>query len=776
MLLSAQPIETTHIEAIQSLIMKALLQQYWYLGLVLCSFISVIDAFIPCRSIRTTGSTSPGITETLRPFALTFGVGPVPNSKGPGAAQSIKTKSRLLLYSALPPAISIESLSCSHNGGETYQLQDVSYVLPRGSKQGLVGRNGCGKSTLLKILASACCGYQEEGIVFQGKVTSPRDVRVGFCEQEPLMPTDVTVADALLGVGSDMSDARFNVVRTYRMALNQANEQPDAFAAASAAMDSYNSWSVLTKAEEIASKLRVHHLQDKPLSFLSGGERKRVALAAALIQEPDVLLLDEPTNHLDLAAIQWLSDLILDNRKLTILVVTHDRAFLESVCTTILELDRGSLYTYPGNYAAFLEQKEARLALEDAALQNMKASYKTELDWMRRQPQARQTKSKSRIDAFYKLQQAMSPRQLDPNLNLGELQGGKRRLGGTILKLNDVSLRFGPDKVLLDNFSYDFIKGDRIGIVGRNGVGKSTFIRILYGAQAIDGGTVERGETLVFGVYDQMGLVLLPSEETTTVMQFVLDQVQDAQGDALSEAPEKARKMLTQFEFPRQRWTERVSMLSGGERRRLQLLSVLSKNPNFLILDEPSNDLDLNTLSALESYLADFEGVLVIVSHDKFFTDKVTDHLFVFEGNGAVKDYLGSLSEYAECLIEQEKTYFSSSSGGSSGDSLNVHEGDGDGKKKSSYKEDKVARNDRRNTLRKLSKEMDNVENSITKLKARAASLQSEIESSDGEGWSVLADLTAKWNAVNEEIDEKETRWLELAEAIEELEEEFADA
>ncbi len=447
-----------------------------------------------------------------------------------------------------------------------------------------------------------------------------------------------------------------------------------------------------------------------------------------------MLLLDELTNHLDLAAIQWLSNLILDNRKLTILVVTHDRAFLETVCRTILELDRGSLYSYEGSYAAFLEQKEARLALEDAAMQNLKANYKTELEWMRRQPQARQTKSKSRIDAFYKLQQATTPRQLDPNWNLGDLQGGKRRLGGTILKLVDVSLAFGPDKVLLDHFSYDFIKGDRIGIVGRNGVGKSTFIRILFGAQAIDGGTVERGETLVFGVYDQMGLVLLPSEETTTtVMQFVLDQVQDAQGEALSEAPEKARKLLTQFEFPRPRWMERVSMLSGGERRRLQLLSVLSKNHNFLILDEPSNDLDLNTLSALESYLADFEGVLVIVSHDKFFTDKVTDHLFVFEGNGAVKDYLGSLSaEYAECLIEQENNFFSSYSNNGNSGNANA----GEGTNKSSYKEDKAARNDCGSTLRKLTKEMDNTENSISKLKARAAVLQSEVESSDGaEGW-----------------------------------------
>jgi ABC transport system ATP-binding/permease protein len=666
------------------------------------------------------------------------------------------------LYSTLPPAISIENLSCSHDGGENYQLQEVSYVLPRGSKQGLVGRNGCGKSTFLKILASACCGLEEEGIVYQGRITSPRDVRVGFCEQEPPMPNDVTVGDALLGVGSNMSNDSFNTVRTYRMALNQATENPTAFAAASAAMDASNAWSILTKADEVATKLRVYHLQDKQLSSLSGGERKRVALAAALIQEPDVLLLDEPTNHLDLAAIQWLSDLILENRKLTILVVTHDRAFLETVCNTIVELDRGSLYSYPGNYAAFLEQKEARLALEDAAVQSAKANYKNELEWMRRQPQARQTKSKSRIDAFYKLEKATQPRRLDPNLNLANMKN-ERRLGGTILKINNASLSFGPEKILLEDFSYDFIKGDRIGIVGRNGVGKSTFIRMLYGAQPIDSGDVERGETLVFGVYDQMGLVLPAAE--MTVMEFVLDQVKDATGNTMAEAPEKARKLLTQFEFPRQRWQERVSMLSGGERRRLQLLSVLNKSPNFLILDEPSNDLDLNTLSALERYLEDFDGVLVIVSHDKFFTDKVTDHLFVFEGNGVVKDYLGSLSEYAECLIEQENTYH-----GSNKDSI-----DTDGKK-SNYKEDKAGRNDQRNTIRRLKKEVDNLDNAIEKLKAKASKLQGEIESSAGEGWSVLAELTDKLNVINEEIEAKETQWLDLAEELDSLSGVFADA
>jgi ATP-binding cassette subfamily F protein uup len=384
---------------------------------------------------------------------------------------------KVLYSSALAPAISIENLGCSHDGGGTYQLQDVSYVLARGSKQGLVGRNGCGKSTFLRILAEACCGRigsWDEGVVYTGQVTSPRDIRVGFVEQEPPMPTDVTVADALLGVGSNTAESSggsmrvYDAARAYRIALNNAEKDPDAFAAASATMDSCNAWSVLTKAEEVGTKLRVQHLQNEPLSKLSGGERKRVALAAALIQEPDVLLLDEPTNHLDLAAIQWLSDLILDNKKLTILVVTHDRSFLETVCSTILELDRGSLYSYQGNYAAFLEQKDARLAIEDAAFHSAKAKYRTELDWMRRQPQARQAKSKSRIDAFYKLEKATKPRMIDPNLSMNDMIDN-RRLGGNILALKDVSLSFGPNKNLLDNFSYEFIPGDRIGIVGRNG-------------------------------------------------------------------------------------------------------------------------------------------------------------------------------------------------------------------------------------------------------------------------------------------------------------------
>lgn len=298
----------------------------------------------------------------------------------------------------------------------------------------------------------------------------------------------------------------------------------------------------------------------------------------------------------------------------------------------------------------------------------------------------------------------------------------------------------------------------------KSGVGKSTFIKILSGEQPVDSGEVEPGETIVLGVYDQMGLVVPKAD--MTVMEYVVGEVKDSEGSALAEAPEQARKMLAQFEFPKPRWTERISMLSGGEKRRLQLLSVLSKNPNFLILDEPSNDLDLNTLTALEGYLADFTGVLVIVSHDKFFTDKVTDHLFVFEGNGSVKDYLGSLSEYADCLIEQENQYFSGNSADKNGADKTVN-----------YKEDKAKRNERRNELRKLKKEVVNLENAMEKLKPKAEKLQKEIDSTSGdEGWTVLAEMTDKLNAIHEQVEEKEMRWMEVSEELEILEAEFADA
>ncbi|KAL3810220.1 hypothetical protein ACHAXA_006360 [Cyclostephanos tholiformis] len=689
-----------------------------------------------------------------------------------------------------PPAISARDITCTFDGGNTYQLQSATYNLPRGGRVGLVGRNGCGKSTFLRILAEACGGAsndeyaKNDNILYTGSVERAKSVSLAFVEQEPPSPSDVTVLDAILGItrmttnvgnvrgggGNNNNnnsgmvtgiDAVYEVVRRYRLASIHAASDPHEFAMSASAMDDRDGWSVLTRAEEISTRLRVRHLEDMALSSLSGGERKRVALAAALVREPDVLILDEPTNHLDLAAIRWLTDLIRDRKKMTLLTVTHDRAFLEDVCDSILELDRGQFYSYDGSYSSYLSGKEERLANEDQAYRVAKGRYKAELDWMRRQPQARQTKQKARIDAFYKLEKSTKPRVRDPSLDLGE--EGQRRLGGNILKLRDVSLSFG-DKKILSDFSYDFNKGDRIGIVGRNGVGKSTFIHVLTGDQAVDSGMIEAGDTVVFGKYDQMGIPFL--DEAQSVLDFVKERVESSSGASMAEAPQEAMRMLKQFEFPRQRWSERVSMLSGGERRRLQLLAVLTKRPNFLILDEPTNDIDLDTLRALEGYLEEFKGVLVVVSHDRLFTDKVTNHLFVFEGNGMVKDYLGSLSDYAECLVEQEKSEDVSSS---SSDII-------DGDRKANYKEDKERRLERRNAIKRMKRDLSKIEPALERLRAKADEYQAKMDASADEGWTVLADLTEKLHGVNGEIEEKEMEWLELAETLESLEEEESDA
>jgi ATP-binding cassette subfamily F protein uup len=410
----------------------------------------------------------------------------------------------------LPPTISVENLSCTHNGGETWQLQEVNYVLARGAKVALIGRNGCGKSSFLKILAETCCvsgSFADTNYKYTGQVQLTRGLKVAHVEQEPPMPSDVTVGDAILGI-MDSSTATnvessnnnvnsnsknvFEVVRRYRLAVPRAEEDPEEFTAATAAMEARNGWAVLTKADEVSTKLRVFHLQDQPLSQLSGGERKRVALCAALVEEPDVLLLDEPTNFLSLAGVQWLADLLTCDPKLTLLMVTHDRAFLEDVSDRILELDRGKLYEHEGSYASYLQAKEERLAAEDAAIHSAKSKYRVELEWMRRQPQARQTKSKARIDAFYKLEKATKPRPLDPNLALDN--GAQQRLGTKIMSMRNVSLKFG-DRIMLDDFSYDFCSGDRICLAGANGIGKTTFVKLLTEEQQADAGEIEIGDS-----------------------------------------------------------------------------------------------------------------------------------------------------------------------------------------------------------------------------------------------------------------------------------------
>ena len=435
------------------------------------------------RTDSTKGSKLATSRPTYRSCLIRFAV---PTTDGASSSSS---------PSVAAPVLTVEGLSCTHNGGETWQLRDVDFNLQRGAKAALIGRNGTGKSTFLKILHESYLATHDlessysssTDYKYTGNVQVPKTIRISMVDQEPPLPDDVTVGDSILGitkstssVGTTLSNSKslMDVVRRYRVVSQQAerdsNYDADVFVKASADMDYLGGWDVLTKAEEIATKLKVHHLQDEPLSELSGGERKRVALCAALIEEPDVLLLDEPTNFLSLAGVEWLADLLTDRNnspKLTILMVTHDRAFLEQVCDQIIELDRGSLYEHVGSYSSYLQGKEERLAAEDAAIANAKSKYKVELEWMRRQPQARQSKSKARIDAFYKLEKSTKPRPHDPNLDLVQISNGdSRRIGSKIVSMKGVTLTFdgkndGEDatkRTMLDDFSYDFCNGDRI--------------------------------------------------------------------------------------------------------------------------------------------------------------------------------------------------------------------------------------------------------------------------------------------------------------------------
>lgn len=467
-----------------------------------------------------------------------------------------EAEAKTTIPTGLPPALLMEGLTCSHDSGTVYQLKDVSYILPRTRKIGLVGRNGCGKSTLMQILAETCChdydptttgqNNDKEPIVYSGTVECPRDITVAFVEQEPLSPTDVTVADALLGIKSNpsheastssssnnkLSNSKsvYQIVRNYGKVCNAVEFDEKAFTKASTDMDTSDGWDVLTKADEIATRLQLDPLKEQMLSQLSGGERKRVAIGAALVQSPDVLLLDEPTNHLDLKAIRLLSDIIADERKLTVLCITHDRSFLNEICDRIIELDDGALYGYDGDYADFLEGKAARLANADKVMSSAKKRFSRELAWMRKQPSGRQSKSKARQEAYYKLEKMTKPKRTTAKL---VLENDDRRLGTNILKMENVSLKFG-ERVMLDDFSYDFNAGDTIGIVGGNGVGKSTFLKMVAGSLEADSGTITPGETVVFGVYDQMGI---PLDDNQNVMDFVKQRVLARDGSTMAEAP-----------------------------------------------------------------------------------------------------------------------------------------------------------------------------------------------------------------------------------------------
>lgn len=517
--------------------------------------------------------------------------------------------------------LSVENISKAY--GERVLFENVSFGINKDQKIALIAKNGAGKSSLLKILIG-------QDTPDTGQVVSRKGLKIAFLSQEPALPEELTIEDYIFQEENPI----LKVIQQYEHALEHPGDEV-AYQKAFEAMERHEAWDFETQYKQILFQLKLTNLH-LPIKHLSGGQRKRLALANVLISKPDLIFLDEPTNHLDLEMIEWLENFFA-KEKMTLFMVTHDRYFLERVCNEILELDEGTLYSYKGNYTYFLEKKQQRLEQEQASQEKAKNLYVRELDWIRRQPKARTTKSKSRIDDFALIKEQAQKRRRE---HVVELEIAMQRLGSKIIELHNVVKKF-PEKTILDRFSYVFKRGERVGIIGKNGTGKSTFLNLLTGKITPDAGKIIIGETVQFGYYTQQGIEINPQEKVIDVIKKYGEYIPLLKGRTLS-----AAQLLERFLFDRKKQYDYVEKLSGGERKRLYLCTVLIQNPNFLILDEPTNDLDIVTLNVLEEFLLDYEGCLVIVSHDRYFMDKIVDHLFVFKGEGEVQDFPGNYSDY----------------------------------------------------------------------------------------------------------------------------------
>ncbi|MEH6680907.1 MAG: ABC-F family ATP-binding cassette domain-containing protein [Sediminicola sp.] len=517
--------------------------------------------------------------------------------------------------------LTVENIAKSY--GELILFQNLSFGINKDQKIALIAKNGSGKTSILNILA----GLDTPDT---GQVTFRKGTRVSYLSQEPDLNPELTIEGTIF----DSDNEILKVLSNYEKALENP-EDANAYQKAFEAMELNDAWDFETQYRQILSKLRFDDLTIK-VGMLSGGQKKRLALANALINKPDLLILDEPTNHLDLEMIEWLESYFA-KENITLFMVTHDRFFLERVCNEIMELDNGQLYSYKGNYSYYLEKKEARLEQEAVEHHKSKILYNQELTWMRRQPKARTTKSKSRIDDFQAIKEKASKRRQEHQI---ELEINMERLGSKIMELHKISKSY-PGKPILDRFEYNFLKGERIGIIGKNGTGKSTFLNLLTGTDVPDGGKVVVGETIKFGYYTQKGIHIKEGQKVIDVIREFGDYIPLKKGRQIS-----AQQLLERFLFDRKKQYDFVEKLSGGERKRLYLCTVLIQNPNFLILDEPTNDLDIVTLNVLESFLLDFPGCLLVVSHDRYFMDKIVDHLFVFRGNAEIEDFPGNYSDF----------------------------------------------------------------------------------------------------------------------------------
>ncbi|MCF8294533.1 MAG: ABC-F family ATP-binding cassette domain-containing protein [Bacteroidales bacterium] len=518
----------------------------------------------------------------------------------------------------------LQAESITKTYGDLILFENINISIDKDQKIALIAKNGAGKTSMLNILAGL-------DLPDSGLISKRNNLQIGYLQQDPDFDPESTILEQVLSSDSEFSTA----VRNYEIAL--VNENKSALEKALQRMEDLQAWDFEAKIKQILSKLGFNQFQQK-IKQLSGGQKKRLALAILLIDQPELLILDEPTNHLDLEMIEWLESYLKDSNS-TLFMVTHDRYFLDRVCNEIIELDGRELFTYRGNYSYFLEKRELRIENFNASVDRAKNTYRKELDWMRRMPQARTTKSKSRIESFYQLKEEASRRMHDKQINLNiKIE----RLGKKILELHYLSKSF-EQQLLFKDFNYKFVRGEKIGIVGKNGCGKSTFLNIITGDLRADSGTIDLGETVKFGYYRQDGIQFNENTRVIDVVKEKAEIVTLGDGRKLS-----VSQFLSYFLFPNEMHNQPVTKLSGGEKRRLYLLTILMQNPNFLILDEPTNDLDIMTLSVLEDYLQHYSGCVLIVSHDRYFLDKVIDHVFAFEGDGIIKDYPGDYSLYRE--------------------------------------------------------------------------------------------------------------------------------
>lgn len=621
--------------------------------------------------------------------------------------------------------LTLENISKSY--GEKILFEQISLSVNKGQKVAFVARNGSGKSTLLRIVAGL---ERPEGE--QAKVLVSKDVRVRFLDQDPVFEGNTTVIEAIL---DNAENPMVQAVNRYEMALLEPQNE-EKMKKAIEQMERYNAWDFESKIKEILFKLKVDDLYQE-LGTMSGGQQKRVALAKLIIDEPEFIILDEPTNHLDLEMVEWLES-YLSGQNLTIFMVTHDRYFLDRVCNTIIELDKGEIFKYKGNYTDFLEQKATRQEVEIRTVDKAKRMMTDELEWVRRMPKARTTKSKSRLDAFEELKTKASKKVIDQSFQFNIKQ---TRLGKTILELYNVNKAY-DDKILIKDFSYKFQKGERVGIVGNNGSGKSTFLKLITEEIRPDSGKIKTGITVKFGYYKQDGLIFKDNQTVLDIIQDIAPFIELGDGSKMY-----AEQFLERFLFPKPQHRMLVSKLSGGERRRLYLLTVLLENPNILILDEPTNDLDILTLNVLEQFLLEFEGCLIIVSHDRYFLDKLVDHLFIFEGEGKIRDFNGAYSRYRIDLKEREL------------EERRVEKAEKVvAKQVEKQKEKKKLSYSEQNEFKQLEKE-------IMKLSVRKEEITALFSDTSLDGDRITA-LSIEIKEIEDLLEIKEERWMELAEWV----------